>query len=202
MLTSPFHLYLYTNLVHTVFSLFTVAGAHVPGKSSDKKRPPLKMDESPPGVLELAREAVQYLRVDLDLPPNLSSPVVGIICGSGLGGLASSLHAEPRFEANYSQIPHFPRATGEARMVNGLDLACSCLRRAADGVASVGSGGSCGEVALRPTWLSSHSSRLDGRQATVSAISPPHPRCKIAHVHNHPVITKVIQSTKSHSRFE
>lgn len=58
----------------------------------------------------LATESVQYLQAIL--PAELKTPVVGIICGSGLGGLASSVHANPRAEAAYADIPNFPQSTG------------------------------------------------------------------------------------------
>jgi purine-nucleoside phosphorylase len=38
-------------------------------------------------------------------------PIIGIICGSGLGSLADHV-AEPE-EISYSQIPEFPASTGQ-----------------------------------------------------------------------------------------
>lgn len=40
-------------------------------------------------------------------------PVVGIVCGSGLGGLADMLKDQVVF--NYKDIPNFPQSTGESR---------------------------------------------------------------------------------------
>lgn len=40
-------------------------------------------------------------------------PVVGIVCGSGLGGLANMLKDQVVF--NYKDIPNFPQSTGESR---------------------------------------------------------------------------------------
>lgn len=38
-------------------------------------------------------------------------PLVGIVCGSGLGGLADMLKDQVVF--NYKDIPNFPQSTGE-----------------------------------------------------------------------------------------
>lgn len=40
-------------------------------------------------------------------------PLVGIVCGSGLGGLADMLKDQVVF--NYKDIPNFPQSTGESR---------------------------------------------------------------------------------------
>lgn len=39
-------------------------------------------------------------------------PLVGIVCGSGLGGLADMLKDQVVF--NYKDIPNFPQSTGES----------------------------------------------------------------------------------------
>ena len=57
-----------------------------------------------------AEQALQYLHARI--PLKLLSPVVGIICGSGLGGLAESVLPESRAEIPYTDIPHFPQSTG------------------------------------------------------------------------------------------
>lgn len=54
-------------------------------------------------------EALRYLQVKV--PPLLHQPVIGIICGSGLKGLADAVLPEPRFEIPYADIPHFPQST-------------------------------------------------------------------------------------------
>jgi purine-nucleoside phosphorylase len=61
-------------------------------------------------ALERANEAVSYLRASL--PEGLQRPKVAIVCGSGLGGLADTIHSESRTEYDYASIPHFPRSTG------------------------------------------------------------------------------------------
>jgi len=38
-------------------------------------------------------------------------PTVGIVCGSGLGGLADMLKDQVAF--NYKDVPNFPQSTGE-----------------------------------------------------------------------------------------
>ena len=40
-------------------------------------------------------------------------PVVGIVCGSGLGGLADMLKDQVAFD--YKDIPNFPQSTGKSR---------------------------------------------------------------------------------------
>lgn len=61
-------------------------------------------------TFERATEAVAFLTKDL--PEALKKPQVAIVCGSGLGGLAETVQAEPRAEFDYTSIPHFPRPTG------------------------------------------------------------------------------------------
>ncbi|OQD86345.1 hypothetical protein PENANT_c008G01299 [Penicillium antarcticum] len=56
-----------------------------------------------------ANEAVAHLRATL--PKGLQKPQVAIVCGSGLGGLADTIHNELRAEYDYESIPHFPRST-------------------------------------------------------------------------------------------
>lgn len=54
-------------------------------------------------------------------------PLVGIVCGSGLGGLADMLKDQKVF--NYSDIPNFPQSTGElAHYINMFKhLICMCV---------------------------------------------------------------------------
>lgn len=40
-------------------------------------------------------------------------PLVGIVCGSGLGGLADMLKDQVAF--NYKDIPNFPQSTGQLK---------------------------------------------------------------------------------------
>ncbi|RPB01697.1 inosine guanosine and [Choiromyces venosus 120613-1] len=56
-----------------------------------------------------ATESANYVR-NL-LPEKLKKPDVGVICGSGLGGLAGMLDQELLFELSYKDIPHFPHST-------------------------------------------------------------------------------------------
>lgn len=57
-----------------------------------------------------ACEAVEYLQPQL--PPELRKPLIGIVCGSGLGGLADMLLEQPQVAVPYSNIPHFANSTG------------------------------------------------------------------------------------------
>lgn len=58
-----------------------------------------------------ANQAASFLKGRL--PEGLRNPQVAIVCGSGLGGLADTVHAEPRAEYDYSSVPYFPLPTGE-----------------------------------------------------------------------------------------
>ena len=59
----------------------------------------------------------QHVVVALDtllglLPSNLQRPKLGVICGSGLGGLAETVQAHSSWEISYDKIPHFPTCQG------------------------------------------------------------------------------------------
>ena len=56
-----------------------------------------------------AAEALQHIHKQL--PSELTKPKVGIVCGSGLGGLVDTVLPAPRHEISYSTIPHFPSST-------------------------------------------------------------------------------------------
>jgi hypothetical protein len=46
------------------------------------------------------------------LPEALQHPTIAIVCGSGLGGLAETIHESPKLELPYEQVPGFPINTG------------------------------------------------------------------------------------------
>lgn len=72
-----------------------------------------KMDLDIAKGSQVYTEALQAVKYLLDLvPKELHSPVIGIICGSGLGGLARVLNEEPQIAIPYQEIPHFPKSTG------------------------------------------------------------------------------------------
>ena len=53
-------------------------------------------------------QARDYIRSQSDVTPE-----IGVICGSGLGGLADHLDTDrPRTVICYSDIPHFPTVSG------------------------------------------------------------------------------------------
>ena len=66
-----------------------------------------------------AAEALQYLHSRL--ADELRQPVLGIICGSGLNGLADTVLHEPQISIPYSDIPHFPASTGREQAFDGID---------------------------------------------------------------------------------
>ena len=61
-------------------------------------------------ISQNAAEAVRF--VQDQLPQALERPAVGIICGSGLGGLADTVLPHPRHEIRYADVPYFPQSTG------------------------------------------------------------------------------------------
>ena len=54
---------------------------------------------------EECRATADWLLAQVDI-----RPLVGIVCGSGLGGLAEMLKDQVAF--NYKDIPSFPQSTG------------------------------------------------------------------------------------------
>ncbi|KAI5813039.1 nucleoside phosphorylase domain-containing protein [Pyronema omphalodes] len=74
-----------------------------------------------PTIYDLATQATEF--INPQLPAALKNPKIGIICGSGLGGLVHTLEAEPQVSIPYSDIPHFPQSSviGHAsKLVFGL----------------------------------------------------------------------------------
>lgn len=53
--------------------------------------------------------------VQNNVPAELRNPQVAIVCGSGLGGLAETIHKEPVHETAYANIPNFPQSTGASK---------------------------------------------------------------------------------------
>lgn len=66
--------------------------------------------EQSQGLYERALLTVDSIKKGL--PNALSSPKLAIVCGSGLGGLAQTIEAEPRAEIPYANVPGFPVSTG------------------------------------------------------------------------------------------
>lgn len=64
-----------------------------------------------PNAYQRATETANYVRQQL--PESLQNPKVAIVCGSGLGGLADTIEAEPKIALDYANIPNFPQSTGE-----------------------------------------------------------------------------------------
>jgi len=69
----------------------------------------------PPGIFQTATESASFIRSKL--PDELQTPRVAIVCGSGLGGIASTINEGVKVEIAYQDIPHFPRSTGELLVV-------------------------------------------------------------------------------------
>ena len=65
-----------------------------------------------PNAYVRATETADYVRQQL--PESLKYPKVAIVCGSGLGGLADTIEAEPKTALDYANIPNFPQSTGQS----------------------------------------------------------------------------------------
>lgn len=77
----------------------------------------LTMDNT---TTEMYMESANFLRDKV--PRTLREPRVAIICGSGLGGLAGTVHDKDKVELDYAFIPHFSRSAGKMSMlVIGFD---------------------------------------------------------------------------------
>lgn len=66
-------------------------------------------------VYEQVEDALDYLHPRI--PAELHGPVIGIICGSGLSGLADTVIPEPQLSVSYNDIPHFQSSTGEEQIL-------------------------------------------------------------------------------------
>ena len=61
-------------------------------------------------VGQRAYESIKFL--ENVVPQGLITPRTGVICGSGLGGLAAAIDQASCVEVAYHDIPHFPSTTG------------------------------------------------------------------------------------------
>lgn len=65
-----------------------------------------------PNAFHKAQESASFIRSRL--PPNLQSPRVAVVCGSGLGGIAGTINNDDvTVEIDYLDIPNFPKTTGK-----------------------------------------------------------------------------------------
>lgn len=55
-------------------------------------------------------ESADYIKSRL--PEKYQKVKIGIICGSGLGGLVDTIDSATKIEIAYKQIPHFVQTTG------------------------------------------------------------------------------------------
>lgn len=78
---------------------------------------------NPEELLQLIENARAAIAAKLINTPELQKPRAMIICGSGLGGIASILRNEPKIEMNYAGIPGFAASTVQGhsgKLVFGL----------------------------------------------------------------------------------
>jgi purine-nucleoside phosphorylase len=78
------------------------------------------MNES---TMDMHQETASFLKGKV--PEELLHPKVAIICGSGLGGLAGTVHHTPKVELDYASIPHFAQSDG--KQVRSLERGFSAL---------------------------------------------------------------------------
>lgn len=69
------------------------------------------------------------LYITAKLKQQLQSPSIGIICGSGLGGLSELVEASSSCEISYNTIPSFPTSTSEKtrRSLPGVRSSQTCI---------------------------------------------------------------------------
>ena len=103
-------------------------------------------------------EALNYLQSKV--PAELHEPVIGIICGSGLNGLAESVLPEPRCEVPYANVPHFPLSTGKANTSGKLQYESNAKEQ--------DSAWPCRQTSLWFVRAEQNACGFDGRQGTVS----------------------------------
>ena len=76
---------------------------------------------TPSQIVSAATETAQFIQSRLS--PELAQPSLGIICGSGLGGLADTVAPSPQVAIPYEDIPNFAHSTvkgHEGKLVFGL----------------------------------------------------------------------------------
>lgn len=67
------------------------------------------MTSAPSNLYAQCLETANFIRDSV--PEELRSPEVGVICGSGLGGLADTVEEGARVDISYSDIPNFAQST-------------------------------------------------------------------------------------------
>jgi len=72
--------------------------------------------------MDMYTESADFLRNNL--PEDLQKPKIAIICGSGLGGLAGTVHNEGKIEFDYGSIPHFSRSAGKRATLLTCPIRC------------------------------------------------------------------------------
>jgi hypothetical protein len=120
-----------------------------------------------PGLYQRASDTTLHLRASL--PQALHNPKVAIVCGSGLGGLADTINAEPRIEKAYADVPNFPVSTGRLCSVSR-----NCMHE--ENVLLMKSLGNsarpCGQARLRHHWDGEDTRSTTGRKSAVSDSLP------------------------------
>ena len=106
-------------------------------------------------VGQRAYESIKYL--ENVVPQELFAPRTGVICGSGLGGLATVIDQASCVEVAYHEIPHFPPTTG-----------CLPLKLTMPTSLTNSSTWTCGQAPVRPAWDRPVPSDPDGWKSGVS----------------------------------
>jgi purine-nucleoside phosphorylase len=104
-------------------------------------------------IYEQASEAADFIQKQLSTP--IKKPAIGVICGSGLGGLSDIL-AESRQDVHYTEIPYFPQSTGIK-----FSLSASCTL-------TIKSGRARRQTRHWNVWENERISSNDGGTSTVS----------------------------------
>ncbi|KAK6541644.1 hypothetical protein TWF694_007441 [Orbilia ellipsospora] len=67
------------------------------------------MTSAPSNLYAQCLETAKFIQARV--PEALRAPQVGVICGSGLGGLADTVEEGERFDISYSDVPNFAQST-------------------------------------------------------------------------------------------
>jgi purine-nucleoside phosphorylase len=73
------------------------------------------MEDPIVGKTLFARATETAKSLQNELPEELRSPKVAIVCGSGLGGLQHTINPGVKFEKLYAEIPNWAKSTGMSR---------------------------------------------------------------------------------------
>jgi hypothetical protein len=151
-----------------------------------------------PNAYARATKTANYVRSQL--PESLQKPQVAIVCGSGLGGLADTIEAEPKVELSYGSIVNFPQSTGKCIHVKERAKSGSKTGQETVLIRLDYSPGPCGEICIWSDWAPEDACGAAGWTGAVSRPIPRAPLCYPAPVLTCAVSTKATPWTRPRLR--